>query len=112
MKHTVNTLRRKSVLIVIAAFLILYLPSLVMKYVWIDLRSVTVVSTVEGGVPTVLIDRDIKRDFMGGFNALVRDARTERVTCLGVPSGAFPYKKEASADSPYLRMTLQKWLRS
>ena len=82
--------------IILAFFLAAYGPSAVFKWVWVDLRSVTVTPDLR-----VIADRVFRRDFTGSFTVGVRRASDSRLICAGSPQPpTINYKLAANAANP------------
>lgn len=69
-------------------FWLLVLPLAVMAWLpgtfWFETRSLTVSDAVYGEAPTVLENRAIKRPFLGGYDTITYDAKTNLPTlCRG-----------------------------
>lgn len=79
---------------------------------WLDVRNVIVADTIVGAPPAVVVDRDIRRNFVGSFEATVRRVDESDGTiwtyCQPGHRTEIPYK----AGSPYPGRDLNWWLGS
>lgn len=85
-----------------------YGPSLVMQWVWFDLRSVQIERSANGAM-MVEAARIIRRDFWGTYDTVIRRAANDTVICHGGALSAFEYSSAANATNP-LRMSLRQWV--
>lgn len=90
--------------LMLAMVVVFFLPTILFRFLFIDVRSVTL-------SPTTLeieADRSIRWDFEGSFSVQVRNPLTHEVICRGSSEHTFPYRKDASARNP-LTMNFWKW---
>jgi len=90
--------------IAICMALLFFGPTVLFKYIWIDLRSVTVSEDLQ-----VEADRVIWNDFIGSFSVTLSRASDHRFICSGGPEPeTFPYRAAASVRNP-LNFDLWEW---
>lgn len=108
--NTIQTLQKRNTpftwMILFISF-VFFVPSLMMKYIWMDLKSVHVQEeTAYGDMVVMEIDREIIRDFHGTFTVSIRRTNGELV-CQGRPDDSFEYKVESVLPIP---VSLTYWL--
>ena len=100
-----ETHRNGVMIFMLILFVALYAPSMMFKYIWMDLRSVTVGSDL-----SVIVDRRINMDFTGSYSVILRRALDERIICSGQSSEPelIPYNTDANKTNP-VPYSLPEW---
>lgn len=97
----------RPVMLIPIVFALLWLgPSAVMKYVWIDLQSVTVTGGADVFAARVDVDRTIRFGFTGQYHVSVRRASDDLQIC-SIHSPVFDYKSRQT--KPIRGMPLSWW---
>lgn len=108
MTHTRSFWARNNQLqvwLLVALGVALFAPTLLFRFLFIDVRSVT----VSPSDMTVTVERSIARDFEGSFTAQIRHALTHEVICRGSSGHTFPYSAAAAESKPVQVMGFWKW---
>lgn len=98
---------RPSMLIPIIFALFWLGPSAVMKYVWIDLRSVHVTGGLDAFAARVDVDRTIRLGFPGSYSVSVRRVDDDLQVCA-VHSKVFDYR--GGLSKPVEDMPISWWM--
>lgn len=83
-------------------------PAIMFPYLWLDLRSVTIYDAPESGDPLLTFETRIRRDFLGTYSVVVREADTDRFVCQGTPDAPIPYVHNDEYQE--IHRTLSWWL--
>lgn len=91
-------------LFLILVWLALFGPTALFKYIWLDLRSVSVDEQM-----LVHADRVIRQDFEGSFKVVLRNWGTGEIVCKAGSKRSFPYVASASRVNP-IDMPFWQWM--
>lgn len=103
MENTRHTLKKRNTpltwgVILLAAYL--FFPSLLFKYIWMDLEKVHVFNYGDPHLVQMDIERELHRDFRGTFTVDLFYKKGNHFICRGQPIAPFWYKKGNEIPTP------------
>lgn len=108
--NTVRTLKQRNTPLtwfVLFISFMFFIPSLLVEYIWIDLRSVEVTNpSVDLESVIIDVDRTVLRDFRGTYTVTIRTDEGQYV-CSGKPSTSIGYNTNERLPEP---VTLTWWI--
>lgn len=96
-------------LMIFASWVVITVPEMAFKYIWLDLESVTVEDHQIGADPQVTAWREIKADTALYWSVTIRSHGDDQYIGSFVRPHYSNYKKRANSVNP-LRMPLSEWI--